>query len=242
MINIGEQHAGRDIINIPYKVDEKVSSNKCEQFELANSGKEMWTDTQFVESDPYQNNENQSQIVLCVDWEEQYAIVETRMHTNSTPMREFHHLDQCFNLPEMVDASQFVKYYDEKIKPLLKIRGKEFKSYWDGSNIVGQFESDEDDDLLFDETDIIIQDTCDKAPEHEIWVYFSIADSYEYGCDGIIDQLKYIGIDFMTADLEDASVIEAIMEDLTAECVFLNIDAKNELKSIRESIIENMEM
>jgi len=240
MINIGEQHAGRDIINIPYKVDKKVSSNKCEQFELANSGKEMWTDTQFVESDPYQNNENQSQIVLCVDWEEQYAIVETRMHTNSTPMREFHHLDQCFNLPKMVDASQFVKYYDEKIKPLLKIRGDKFESYWDGSNIVGRFESDEDDDRFFDEADINIQDACDNAPEHDIFVFFSIGDSFADYND-IIVQLKYAGIDFMTADLEDEKVVTSIMDKLTDTCLFMNIDAKTELEGIRESIIENME-
>lgn len=239
MFNIGEQHAGRNIINIPCKVDEKVSSNKCEQFELANCGKETWTDTQFVELESYQN-EKQCAIVLCVDWENQEATVEARANTNSTQMREWNKLDQCFSLPAMVDASQFVEYYDEKIKPLLKTRGETFESYWNGSNTVGRFESDEDDDLFFDEADINIQDACDNTPEHEIFVFFSIGDSFADYND-IIVQLKYAGIDFMTADLEDEKVVTSIMDILTDTCLFMNTDAKTELEGIRESITENME-
>ena len=211
-----------------------------DEFELVNSGKDEWTDTQFVESDPYQNNEKICEIVLCVDWEKQTTTVETRENTNSTPMREWNHLDECFHLPEMVDASQFVKYYDEKIKPLLKIRGNKFESYWNGSNFVGKFESDEDDDRFFDEAEIDIKDACDKAPEHDMCVYFSIGESFANYSD-IISLLKYADIDFMTANLEDENIVDSIMNELTDTCVFLNIDAKDELEGIRESIIENRE-
>jgi hypothetical protein len=208
-------------------------------FELTNEGSEKWIDIEFVESDPCQDNQKVCEIVLCVDWGAQNAVVETRMDTNYFLMRELNKLDQCVTLPKKIDASLFVEYYNKTIKPLLEERGKKFESYWDGSNLVGRFQTDEDDDRFFDETEINIQDACDKAPEHDKYIYFSIGDSLDYYSD-IIDILECADIDFMTADLEDDSVIELIMDRLNGgECVFLNNDNKTDFINIRKSIIES---
>lgn len=218
--------------------NENQLTNSVEKFELVNTGIEKWTDIQFVESDPYQENQTQCEIVLCVDWEAENVVVETRMQTFSTPMREWNKLNQCFRLPEMVDASNFLEHYNRKIKPLLQARGETFESYFDGSNWKGRFESDEDNDQSIDEADIDIQDACDKSPEHDKSIFFSIGGSFDNYSD-IIDILEYENIDFMTADLEDEKVVDSIMSELTDEYIFLNTDNQEELKSIRESIIEN---
>lgn len=218
-----------------------------ETFELVNSNIDDWVDTQFVESDPYRGDEARSEIVLCVDWEEQSCTVETRDWTNSTPMREYCKLDQIFALPENVDASAFKKYYDEKIKPMLQARGGYFEVVWNGNNNVGAFTDEDEEDAynsscgFYMEADVNIMDVCKGAPEHDKYVYFSIGASFT-NYEDIIDIVDGGDIDFMTCDLDDSKTVTKIMGWLSDDCVYINVDDDTEeLKNIREYIIEARE-
>lgn len=213
-------------------------------FELVNENIKDWIDTQFVEADPYQNNEARSEIVLCVDWEAQSCTVETHDKTNSTPMREYYNLDQIFTLPENVDAAAFKKYYDAKIRPLLQMRGEFFESVWNGNNYIGTFTDEEEEDEynsscgFYTEADVNIMDICKECPEHDKYVYFSIGESFN-SYEDIIDIVNGADIDFMTCNLADSKTVSKIMEWLTDECVFIGVkDDGDELEDIREYIRE----
>ena len=218
------------------------------KFELVNKDIEKWTDVWFVESDPYQNNQARSEIVLCVDWEEQSCTVETRERTNSTAMREYHKIDQAFTLPVNVDASAFKEYYDKKIKPLLRVRGERFEIIWDGHNSVGTFTDENEEDEYFRargsnmEADIDISDLCRDAPEHDKFIYFSIGESFS-DYEDIIDYAAGADIDFMTCDFSDSNVVQKIIDTFEDDCVYIGVgDPGEEMEDIRECIIEAREV
>jgi len=226
-----------------------MGGNKMIQdnFELVNDNIENWTDVEFVESDPYQCNQAQCEIVLCVDWENKSSTVETRERVNSTPMREYHKIDQCFRLPENVDASAFKKYYDEKIKPILQERGEHFEIIWNGQNNVGSFQDEDDEDEYWRrngvnmESDVEIADMCTAAPEHDKIAYFSIGESFvDY--EDIIEYAKGADIDFMTCDFNDQEIVEKIMETFEDDCVYIGAnDCGIEMADIRECITDARE-
>lgn len=204
-------------------------------FELVNKDAESWTKDQFVESDPYRQ-ETRANIVLLVDWEAQDAIVETEYASGSTTMRQWNHLDQTFNLPENLDATLFVDYYNTTIKPLLEARGEYFESYWNGHNIVGRFTDISEDDANIYRFDSDISEACDNAPEFDEQVYWDIDESFQCTPE-IIDFLKP-AIDFMSCNLDDDKIVSSIVGELTDNCVFVDDIDADDLKKMREKIIE----
>lgn len=208
-------------------------------FELVNEDNENWIDVQFVESDPYKGHESLASIVLLVDWEEQNAIVETEYNTGSTSIKQWHHLHQSFNLPADLDASLFVDYYNEKIKPELQKKGEFFESVWNGSNFVGKFTDETEDSFNNMDFSLKMIDLCNDAPTHDKITYFNIISSFE-SAEDIIDWVAP-AIDFMTADLDNPEVVKKIMDMMSDDCVFLNSDDAEDLKNIRDEIIYNRE-
>lgn len=205
-----------------------------------NEGIDKWKDTQFVESDPYMNNEIVCDIVLCVDWEKQSCTVETRQKTNSTPAREYYKIDEVFRLPDTLDTTQFLEYYNEKIKPALQERGEFFEIVWNGHNNIGVFTNFDDEDIAND-YGIVIQDICDCAHSHDKFICFNLASSFDDYKD-IIICAEQVSIDFMTCDLDDATVVQKIMDYLEDDYVYIGTnDRGEEMKRMKESIVENEE-
>ena len=54
-------------------------------FALTNKNTEEWTESQFWESDPMQDNQSLCDIILWVNWEKKTVTVETMMNDNSIP-------------------------------------------------------------------------------------------------------------------------------------------------------------
>lgn len=77
------------------------------------------------------------------------------------------------------------------------------------------------------------------APEHEKYIFFDVAESFQSYKD-IVDMLKYADIDFMTVDLENMGNVRSIREYLSDDVIYIMSDEqfKNDLISMRETIQE----
>lgn len=203
--------------------------------------------TAWIEADPF-NNERICRIILHVDWETEEAEIRTEYNTSGMDYRTFMHLASEWSLPDDVDASTFKEYYNYKIKPIVVEMSKKFEVYWNGSNYKGRFTSgdvDEDGYDLYNPLDdeMEIANLLLDVWRHDKYIYFDVAESFQSYVD-IIDDLKYDNIDFMNADLENDDVIKQIREALDGgDVVYIMSDEQfaNDLKSMRETIIEDME-
>lgn len=194
--------------------------------------------TAWLYPDPF-NNEKLCDIYLCVDWEKQEAYVETQ-YGNNMDYRTYMHLRSEYRISEMTDASQFKDYYNENIKPLVLEQSEHFDSHWDGHNWKGKYvdtTGEEDDEYVGNDYEITLQ--LEGAPEHDKYIYFDVAESFQSYKD-IVDMLKYADIDFITVDLEDVENVKAIREYLSDDVIYIMSDEqfKNDLISMRETIQE----
>ncbi len=213
-------------------------------FELSNKDTDAWTPTQFLEKDPF-NTESIAQIVLCVNWEDKTATVETRPDNGSYPMREHNGLDSSYTIPNTTDFSQFPSYFLENIRPFLEAMGRAFETHWNGSDWIGRFDFKEAPEDLGTEEQICNNDLDDllrDAPQTETLAYFDVGDSFQAYHD-IIGILENEGIDFMTADLDDPETVQKIREALEDGVVYImdNEELAKDLLRMRESIDEEEE-
>lgn len=203
------------------------SDKKNSTFELKYEN-EPDTETEWIRMHPF-DNEQYEQIQLWVDWETQESDVIT-VWESSTPMRVHNRLVSLYLLPHDVDAVEFKEFYNSDIRPLLQEMGKGFESVWDGSNWIGQFECDYDDELE-------VQDVINGAPTHDVQVFSSISDSFVDDSD-LVENLLLEKIDFSTIDLNKRENIEKIREileaDNEAEYLMNDKDFQRELINIQE--------
>lgn len=203
--------------------------------------------TAWIEQDPF-NPEQVCRIILHIDWEVEEAEIRTEYNTTGMDYRTFMHLASEWRLPDDVDASTFKEYYEEKIRPIILRMAKKFEVYWDGSNHRGRFVSgvkDVDGYDIYDplEDEMEINNIILDAWRHDKYVFYDVSESFQ-AYEDIIDDLKYDNIDFMTVDLDDDATIQKIRNALEEEeivYVMSDVQFANELKAIREEIIEERE-
>lgn len=212
--------------------------NENTDFELINKNVEEWVKTQFWEKDPMQSEPALCDIILWVDWEQKTANVETVMKTNSIPGELYHGLASSFTLPGDTDFEQFLAWYKENVQPKLQALGETYTSEWDGSNWIGSVDREAEEELY----DYIRR----EVPEHDMYAYFSLRDSYEYGgMQQLKNDLEAEGIDILTADLDDEGVMSLAVEIVTygdgGEYKLIDVDVERELRIIQEELIEEAE-
>jgi len=203
--------------------------------------------TAWIESDPFNNNQT-ANIILHVDWETEEAEIRTEYNTNGMDYRTFMHLASEWRLPDDVDARTFKNYYNDKIRPIILRMVEKFEVYWDGSNHRGRFVSGVKDVDGYDiyspfEDELEISGLILDAWRHDYHVFFDVGELFQ-AYEDIIDDLKYDNIDFMTVDLDDDATIQKIRNALEEEeivYVMSDVQFANELKAIREEIIEERE-
>jgi hypothetical protein len=208
--------------------------NENSDFALTNKPTE--NETEYLEADPF-NNESIAKIVLYIDWEKKEATIETRYNTGSFSGRVYNGLASEFSLPTSVDAVRFPDFYKEKVLPILQKMNENFDTEWDGSNWKGIFKDNDPELNYFWEIEEVLQD----APEHDKYVYFDVADSFQHNRDiiGILaPQIRFLYVDL--SDMENIRKIRAELED---SCVFLETDeeVQKDLIRMKESIIEEIE-
>ena len=212
----------------PISNTEIAPCNKKENpgFELKYEDKPK-ASTEWIKSHPFEQ-EQYKQIQLWVDWEIQESDV-IKAWEYSTPMKVHDKLVSVYVLPHNVDALEFEEYYNSDIRPLLQKMGEGFKTEWSGSNWIGQFEGEYDDELE-------VQDAVNGVPTHDIQVFSSISDSFADDSD-LVESLRFEDIDFSTIDLNDRKNVEKIRENLeadVAEYMMSFEDFQKELKYLQE--------
>lgn len=204
--------------------------------------------TAWLEPDPFNTN-TLCKIVLCIDWEQQRAYIETQ-YGNNTDYRTWMHLRSEYRILDQTDASRFKEYYNENIKPLVLDQAEHFESYWDGHNWKGRFmervgieERDEQgcivDNYVGNDYEITLQ--LEGAPEHEKYIYTDVAESFADYKD-LVDTLKYADMDFMTIDINNITIVRAIREYLSDEVIYIMSDEQfqTDLMYIKETLLEEV--
>lgn len=94
------------------------------------------------------NYPDQMPIYLEIDWERREITAFTRNYQiGGTPGREWHGLATTYQLPNNTRADRLAGWVADEIVPLVdKLVGK-FESVWDGSNWVGRWPDELQDDL-----------------------------------------------------------------------------------------------
>lgn len=209
-------------------------------FELINTEIENWTETEFVEEDPY-NRANFCGIELFVDWEKKTAKIDSRYDNGSITMREHNGLASSITLHLDTDATRFKEYYDSDIKPKLEAMMEFFEVRWDGNNYIGEFIFDKENihkDLYIREIhDNDMLEIIANVPSHNKYMYLSIGDSLmQYR-----DMIEFFDFDFINADLDDKDVITNIRNTMEDEVVYVMNDDEfvKELKWIQQEYLRD---
>jgi hypothetical protein len=195
---------------------------------------------EWLEANPF-NNDQLNYIELFVSWKNKTAeIVVYAPETGSLTYDEYHHRASSFRLDDNVDASKFKNYYDEMIRPIIIEQANKYTEEWNGSNWIGHFESEYVDDDC--NPDYELTEIIENAPTHDKFIYTDVAESFQ-SYEDIVEILQYADIDFMAADLDDMSIVQKIRDYLSDDVVYVMSDEQfqNEIKSMKEVIIENQE-